>query len=172
MSFFHLRTLSGYSWPALPDSVISQVWVAYLELERTQWLTMAELEQRQLEQLRTLLAHAIVHVPYYREVLPRAGIVPGRIQTIDDFRRLPLLPRWTGIRFLGPGNQFRRGSALLIRRSARHPPTTKPSPYAISGFSAVQTVEPQRTQRSHRGLPLTPHQSHFNLGKLHRTCQI
>ncbi len=92
-SFFHLRTLPGYQWPALADAVFSQVWVAYLELSRTQWWTPAEIEQKQLEQVRALLAHCITNVPYYRDVLPKAGIVPGAIQTMDDFRRIPCLPR-------------------------------------------------------------------------------
>src|SRR6516164_1040169 len=95
MSFFQLRTLPGCDWPPLADAAIAQVWVAFLELERTQWLSPAELEQRQLEQVRTLLAHCITNVPYYRAVLPQTGITPGAIQTMADFRRIPLLPRQT-----------------------------------------------------------------------------
>jgi phenylacetate-CoA ligase len=94
-SGFHLRTLPGYDWPPLADSAISQVWVAYLLLQRTQWLARAELEERQLEQVRTLLAHCVTDVPYYREVLPAAGIIPGAIRSMEDFRRIPLLPRRT-----------------------------------------------------------------------------
>src|SRR5579864_6782084 len=95
MSFFQLRTLPGYDWPPLADASLAQVWVAYLELERAQWLTPAELEQGQLEQARLLLAHCITNVPYYREVLPKAGITPGAVQTMTDFRRIPLLLRRT-----------------------------------------------------------------------------
>jgi len=95
MMAFRLRTLPGYDWPPLADASLAQVWVAYLELERTQWLSAAEIEQRQLEQARSLLVHCITNVPYYREVLPKAGITPGAIQTLDDFRRIPLLPRHT-----------------------------------------------------------------------------
>ncbi len=93
MSVFHLRTLPGYAWPVLPDAAISQVWVAFLELQRTQWLARHELEQCQLEQLRALLAHCITSVPYYRKTLPQAGITPATIRTLADFRRVPLLPR-------------------------------------------------------------------------------
>ncbi len=95
MSNFQLRTLPGYDWPPLADAKLAQIWVAYLELERTQWLDAATLQRRQLEQVRELLAHSITEVPYYRETLPAAGLFPGAIQTIDDFRRLPLLPRRT-----------------------------------------------------------------------------
>ena len=91
--FFHLRTVPGCRWPALPDSVFAQAWNAYLELDRTQWLDPAELVKLQLKQVRALLAHCLRHVPYYREALTDARIVPESIQTMDEFRRIPLLPR-------------------------------------------------------------------------------
>jgi len=95
MSFFHLRTLPGYSWPALPNAALSQIWVAYLELSRSQWLPPDEIEKRQLDQVRTLLTHAAALVPYYRRALAEAGITPASIQTIVDFRKLPTLSRVT-----------------------------------------------------------------------------
>src|SRR5262245_49998108 len=95
MSFFRLRTLPGCRWPSFPDARIAQVWNAYQQLERTQWLCRTELEERQLAQVRELLSHCVVNVPYYREVLSKAGIVPMTIRTMDDFRRIPLLPRRT-----------------------------------------------------------------------------
>ena len=91
MFFFHLKNLPGYQWPPLPDSVRCQIWSAYLELDRTQWLDPAEIQCRQLAQVRTLLAHCIAHVPHYREVLTSAGIFPRDIQSMKDFRRIPLL---------------------------------------------------------------------------------
>ncbi len=95
MAFFQVKTLPGHDWPLLPDSVYSLLWAAYLELDRTQWLPAEEIERRQLQQVRTLLAHSIIQVPYYRRVLPAAGIVPGAIRTPADFRLIPLLPRRT-----------------------------------------------------------------------------
>src|ERR1700722_12427561 len=93
MAFFHLRSVPGCRWPELPDSVFAQVWNAYLELDRTQWLDPADLVKRQLKQVRTLLSHCLSHVPYYREALTAARIVPEDIQTLDDFRGIPLLTR-------------------------------------------------------------------------------
>src|SRR5437764_11800911 len=95
MSFFHLHTVPCYRWPPLPDAVFSQAWNAYLELERTQWLPPEELVQRQLAQVRALLGHCMMEVPYYRKVMLDAGLLPAAIQTLDDFRRLPFLPRRT-----------------------------------------------------------------------------
>ncbi len=93
MSFFHIRTLPWHPWPLVPDAAFCQVWNAYLELDRIQWLAPAEIEEQLLEQLRVLLSHCIQFVPYYREVLSAARVVPGAIRTMADFRRLPLLPR-------------------------------------------------------------------------------
>jgi phenylacetate-CoA ligase len=93
MAFFHLKNVPGHPWPALPDAAFAPVWNAYLELERTQWLTAADLEQCQLRQVRAVLEHCLRHVPYYREVLTAAGIVASAVNTMEDFRQIPRLPR-------------------------------------------------------------------------------
>jgi len=79
----------------MPTPEASQIWSAYLELDRTQWLDPETIEQQQLAQLRTLLGHAVRNVPYYRRLLTAAGIVPDQIRTLDDFRRIPILQRRT-----------------------------------------------------------------------------
>jgi len=93
MAIFHLRTVPGYHWPALPDAAFAQAWNAYLELDRSQWLKPDEIQQRQLQQVRALLTHAAAHMPYYRQLLAGADIAPAQLQAMDDFRRIPLLPR-------------------------------------------------------------------------------
>ena len=55
--FFHLRPTLGTVWPGLPSPQAASLWSAYLELDRTQWLAPAEIEQLQLRQVRALLAH-------------------------------------------------------------------------------------------------------------------
>ncbi len=93
MSFFHLRTLAGNGWPALPNPQFSLLWSAYQQLDRTQWLDAPALERGQLVQLRTLLAHCREHVPYYRRVLREAGVDAAGIRSAGDFRRVPVLTR-------------------------------------------------------------------------------
>jgi phenylacetate-CoA ligase len=95
MSFFRLRTISGTAWPAIPRGDISQLWAMYLELERTQWLDRAALEEAQLAQVRALLSHCVQHVPYYQKLLQGAEIAPGDVRTMADFRRVPILQRST-----------------------------------------------------------------------------
>jgi phenylacetate-CoA ligase len=95
MSFFRLRSVCGNRWPPLPEGSLSQVWAAYLTLDRTQWLDPAEVELHQLIQFRAILEHCLEHVPYYRRLLGEHGITSSSIQSMDDFRRIPLLSRRT-----------------------------------------------------------------------------
>jgi phenylacetate-CoA ligase len=60
------------------------------ELEASQWLPRAELERRQAESLRRLLAHAHRHCPYYRDEWDRLGLRPDRVRTLADFAAWPL----------------------------------------------------------------------------------
>ena len=69
------------------------MWAAYEELGRTQWLSPGEIEERQLSQLRTLLAHCYAQVPYYRRIMDDADLSDRPIESLADFRRLPLLTR-------------------------------------------------------------------------------
>jgi phenylacetate-CoA ligase len=89
MAFFHLRSRPEMPWPAF----VNQVWNAYRELDRTQWLGPGEVENLQLQLLRPLLVHCYHHVPYYRRVLSEAGIHARPVESLADFRRLPLLTR-------------------------------------------------------------------------------
>jgi phenylacetate-CoA ligase len=91
--FFHLQRPPGNVWPGLPMGEGSQVWTAYLILDRTQWLDAAEVEDRQLDQVRALLDHCWHHVPYYQQAFNAAGIRPADIHTRADFRGIPILKR-------------------------------------------------------------------------------
>jgi phenylacetate-CoA ligase len=67
----------------------------FAELERSQWLSRAELERRQLESLRRLLTHAARTCPYFAKEWRRLGLSPDRIESVEDFRRWPLITRET-----------------------------------------------------------------------------
>jgi hypothetical protein len=94
--FFQLRPFAGTVWPALPDANLSLVWHAYRELDRSQWLTPAAIEEGQVAQLRHLLTHCKATVPYYRQSL--RGCDPLQVHTLADFRRLPILERRSNCR--------------------------------------------------------------------------
>jgi phenylacetate-CoA ligase len=91
--FFHLRSPSGAAWPPIPAPDVAQVWAAFQELDRTQWLRPDEIAALQLGQLRTLLSHCFAHVPYYRRVMIEAGLGERPLDTLAELSRMPLLTR-------------------------------------------------------------------------------
>lgn len=63
------------------------------QLEKVQWCSAAELQERQWQKLQALLQHASSNVPYYRQLFQDAGIDPRDIRTPEDFRRIPYLTK-------------------------------------------------------------------------------
>ena len=61
------------------------------ELERTQWLAPAELQEPQLAQLRRPPAFAYREVPYHTRLLDENGVHPSRITSLRDFAPVPCL---------------------------------------------------------------------------------
>jgi phenylacetate-CoA ligase len=57
-------------------------------VERSERWSPEELAAYQLDRLRAVVAHAVEHVPYYRNLLE--GTIPA---SLDDLRRLPLLEK-------------------------------------------------------------------------------
>lgn len=90
---FRLRSIPQCTWPPVPPPITSSLWTAYLHLDRTQWLDAGTLEREQLKQVRTLLSHCQAHVPYYRSLFSAKRIAAESIQSLDEFRKIPLLRR-------------------------------------------------------------------------------
>jgi phenylacetate-CoA ligase len=63
------------------------------ELERTQWLTPAELSQLQFSRLRRLIEFAYTNSPYYRRLLDEHELSPSRLRCHADFEKIPPLTR-------------------------------------------------------------------------------
>lgn len=79
-------------WPRVPDGDAATVLALYAQGERSQWLSPAEIEGRQLLQLRALLAHCVKTVPYYRERF--AEIVKADTPLdMAGWRTIPILTR-------------------------------------------------------------------------------
>jgi phenylacetate-CoA ligase len=68
-------------------------WTEMRRLRELQWRTPDELEARALARLRPLLEHASRHVPLYRDVFGRAGLVPSDIRSLDDLARVPTVAK-------------------------------------------------------------------------------
>ena len=84
--------MPGVAWPALPAPGGAAVLALSFQLERSQWLTLEQLRQQQLQQLQLLLRHALATVPYYRERWG-ADFDPALPLTFERFAALPLLTR-------------------------------------------------------------------------------
>lgn len=62
-------------------------------LERSQWLDRPRLLEMQFDRLRAHVELAYNHTVYYRRLLDEYGLNPRRIQSLDDFRKIPPLTR-------------------------------------------------------------------------------
>jgi phenylacetate-CoA ligase len=63
------------------------------QFDRNQWLSLAEIEAYQNEQLRRLILHAYGSVPYYAELMRSLKLRPHDFQTQADLHKLPVLTR-------------------------------------------------------------------------------
>lgn len=61
------------------------------EMERTQWLSPAELSLLRLARLRHFLATIGESVPYYRELFTRISFDPASLTSLGDLTRLPTM---------------------------------------------------------------------------------
>jgi phenylacetate-CoA ligase len=67
-----------------------RMWTEMRRMSELQWRPQGELEARALKRLRSLLLHAAMNVPYYRDLFKRAGIEPEDIRTLSDLSNLPI----------------------------------------------------------------------------------
>jgi len=62
-------------------------------LQKSQWLSRAQIERLQNGNLRVLLKHAYETVPYYRRTFRERGLTPEDIKSVDDLAKLPILTK-------------------------------------------------------------------------------
>jgi phenylacetate-CoA ligase len=65
-------------------------WSGLRGLQELQWWPPEELEARALRKVRTLVAHARAHVPYYGALLRAASVLPDELASIGDMSRIPI----------------------------------------------------------------------------------
>lgn len=80
----------GIDWPGIAADPGAHLAALLFQLEHSQWLSPESLAQRQLGQLRVLLAHARASVPHYADALRELDL--ERLDW-DGFRALPTLDR-------------------------------------------------------------------------------
>lgn len=85
--------IAGLRLPAFPGPGALLPLALQFQLEQSQWWPAEHLEARQLEQIQSLLTHAVANVPYYTELFARHGlVVPGTVDAAF-FRRIPISRR-------------------------------------------------------------------------------
>lgn len=86
-----------YRHIAIPafESVLKrrQTFRYWRDLEQSQWLSVGELQARQVDSLRILLRHAASNSPYYSNAWRMAGLDPQRVCTLQDYEQWPLIDR-------------------------------------------------------------------------------
>lgn len=84
--------LSGVAWPAVPGQQGLLLAALLTQLEQSQWLPPAAIEQAQMRQLRLLIEHAQRHSQFHAERL--AGFRPDQMQGLQEcLAAIPLMRR-------------------------------------------------------------------------------
>jgi len=92
-------------------------------LREIQWLPAPRVEALAVDRLRSLVAHATAHVPYYRDLFGRAGVGAGDIRSVSDLSRFPITTK-TDLR-----------SAFPVASTADDLPAQRRRPMVTSGSS-------------------------------------
>lgn len=66
-----------------------------LDLDETQWLSTAELENIQNAFLQMLVREVYKKVPFYARLMDERGVKPGAVQSIADLRNMPIIDKDT-----------------------------------------------------------------------------
>lgn len=82
--------LSGVIWPAIPSLDNARMLALQYQFEQSQWWSPEKLAEMQFRQFRSIFAHALNTVPYYRE-----RFAPWRsgIDSWERYRELPVSSR-------------------------------------------------------------------------------
>jgi phenylacetate-CoA ligase len=106
--------LSRYLVYPLQEKAFHRPTFPYLaQLEKSQWLSRAEIERLQLDKLRALLHVAHAHCPWHRQRMEASSLSPADLNDLADLRRLPTMDKaqaaanreelvWKGV----PGGTF------------------------------------------------------------------
>lgn len=80
----------------LGDRLYGQDMIARLkQLEKMQWWTREQITQEREQRLRSLIKTAYNEVPFYRDLMDKAGVTPEQIRTVEDLRQLPVVSKDT-----------------------------------------------------------------------------
>ncbi len=116
-------------------------------MEEAQWWEAPRMAEWQDSRLRSVVAHAYSHVPYYRELFDQRGLKPADIQTRSDLVKLPLLTRDTVKRRLP---ELLSGAIPESRRAEGHTSGTTGSPLTVFYSADMMHVNYAALDRQYR----------------------
>ncbi|MCI9175864.1 MAG: phenylacetate--CoA ligase family protein [Lachnospiraceae bacterium] len=64
-------------------------------MKNAPYLPKEEMEKHLVRQLRELCVYAENHIPFYREWFAKAGFVPEKMESLNDYQKLPVLDKDT-----------------------------------------------------------------------------
>jgi phenylacetate-CoA ligase len=88
-----VSTVEGIVWPPVLTGEAALLAALIARLEETQWLSSAQIEAAQGDQLARLAAHHARHTPAFRKRLAAAGIAAAELDRIDRLGALPPMAR-------------------------------------------------------------------------------
>ena len=89
----HQKIVKYLTFP-LHEKIVGRKTFEYLkELEKLQWSSPSELDELQFEKLKALLTHAGKNIPFYSKRFSESGFDPAKMQSLEDFKALPLLTK-------------------------------------------------------------------------------
>lgn len=62
-------------------------------LERSQWMDQASINEQQLIRCKNYLGHISQTVPYYKKLFSEIGFLPDRLSCLEDLQKLPFLTK-------------------------------------------------------------------------------
>jgi phenylacetate-CoA ligase len=104
LSELHARIAANWLYPLAQNMRGNNYPQVLVEGHRNLSLSREAIRDLQFRKLKSLLHHAALYVPYYRDSFKRMGIRADDIQSWDDFQKLPVLNK-TDVR--EHNNQFR-----------------------------------------------------------------
>lgn len=90
---WYTRLVSRYLFPLHEMLKRHSTYACLAQLERSQWLAPAELEQLQQLKLQQFMRQVSTEVPYYQKLFARLNLTANDIQHLSDLQKLPLLDK-------------------------------------------------------------------------------
>lgn len=115
--------------------------------EALETLPRAELEKRQLKDLKVIVQFAYENAPYYKRSFDEAGVKPEDIQTLADIQKLPFIDKTTqrdtqGVgSFLGELCAVPEEEVIFISTSSGSTGVPTMSPFTKKDFDEFQDAE-------------------------------